>query len=458
MGITRKQVLRDRMNRILAKTDDYDALTAREKSDFDVTNRELLQIEEAEKNGGYDAHGNWTGGPGGHGNISHETAQKANARRNLIGTDTHDLPAWRTADDKRGPVNLEARHDLKAYLSQGPDYNPTKIDFRSFDRDAFWLQLIAGHREGREYRALAEGAQSATLTGGGVIVPIEFSADILSLLRANLVFTAGNDDGTIDGPTIIPMNHQIEVIPTWTGDGANVTSYIAENTAMTPGTATLGRVTAQAWTMANVSLASRQIVSDASVNGGFASLIEGNLAAAMARGMDVAALYGTGTTQPSGILTSAYSGSIQTVSMGTNGLAPANYDQFSQVIEKVRIANEPGDLNAFTNPQVYGTYSRLKNTLNDAMHPGQDTLDVWPPRTSTAFSATETQGTSSLCSSILVANASRILLPMRSGLAFQTLTERYADALQVGFVSYIRHDWQFPYSAATGRVLGILTT
>jgi hypothetical protein len=135
----------------------------------------------------------------------------------------------------------------------------------------------------------------------------------------------------------------------------------------------------------------------------------------------------------------------------------ANYDQISQAIEKVRIANDnPTEL--YTNPQVHGTYSRLKNTLNDAMRPGSDVLTYWPPSYSTAFSATETQGTSSLCSSVLCANANRIILGLRTGVVISQLDQRYADQLQYGFVGYLRHDWEFPYSQAMCRVLGILTT
>jgi hypothetical protein len=123
----------------------------------------------------------------------------------------------------------------------------------------------------------------------------------------------------------------------------------------------------------------------------------------------------------------------------------------------VRIANDEPSVIA-CNPQVYGTYSRLKNTLNDALRPGQDVVDYWPPSYSTAFSATETQGTSSLCSSALVLNANRVILGLRSGLQFMIADQRWIDQLAVGFVSYLRHDWSFPYSAATARVLGILTT
>lgn len=190
---------------------------------------------------------------------------------------------------------------------------------------------------------------------------------------------------------------------TWGG----LTTYVGENPTLTPGTAVLGSQLLTARTMGSIQIASRQLVDDNATTGGIADLIESNMAAGLARGMDTAAIYGTGTPQPAGLFTAAYSGSLLSVSMGTNGLAPVNYDQISQAIEKVRIANdEPTGI--FCNPQVHGIYSRLKNTLNDAMRPGSDVSTYWPPRYSTAFTATETQGTSSLCSSAPVMNAIRL--------------------------------------------------
>ena len=240
-------------------------------------------------------------------------------------------------------------------------------------------------------------------------------------------------------------------------DAAGVATYVGESPSLTPGTAALGSQILQARTIASVQLASRQLVDDNATTGGIAGLIEANVARALARAMDTSAIYGTGTAQPWGLFSSQYSGTLQSVSMGTNGAAPTNFDQISQAVEKVRVAND-NPTGAFTNPQTYGTYSRLKNTLNDAIRPGADVLDVWPPSYSTAFTATETQGTSNVASSALAMNANRVIMGMRQGLVLSTLTERYADALQYGFLAYLRHDWAFPYAAAACRVQGILTT
>jgi hypothetical protein len=183
-----------------------------------------------------DGYGETRGMTGG-GNLSADAARLANSRRHLIGTDTHDLPAWRP----EGPMApLEARHSLSAYLSHAHDWNPRKMDLGGFDRDAFWLQLMTGKKEGREYRALAEGSQSVTATGAGVLVPVEFAANVLELLGANLVFTNATADGSINGPRVIDMGSQLQYIPVWANDGSLTTQMLAENTQMTPTTASRG--------------------------------------------------------------------------------------------------------------------------------------------------------------------------------------------------------------------------
>ena len=277
------------------------------------------------------------------------------------------------------------------------------------------------------------------------------------MLRANLVFSSVGGDGTLNGPMIVDMGHQVQYIPTWSADAAGIGTYVGESPSLTPGTASLGAQLLQARTIASIQLASRQLVDDNATTGGLASLIEANLAAGLARTMDTSALYGTGTAQPWGIFSSQYSGTLLTQSMGTNGAAPTSFSDLSKAVEKVHVANdEPTGI--FTNPQVLGTYSRLVDTLGQPMRAGDDVAALWPPLYSTSFVATETQGTSSAASSALVLNANRIILGMRQGLVVSTLTERYADQLQYGFLAYLRHDWAFPYSAAACRVQGLLTS
>ena len=86
-----------------------------------------------------------------------------------------------------------------------------------------------------------------------------------------------------------------------------MTQWLQENTQMTPTQPTLGLGLLTAKTMACVVLASRQLIADVGEGVDFGQLIESNIAMAMARGLDNAALWGTGPTnfQPAGLLTAS---------------------------------------------------------------------------------------------------------------------------------------------------------
>jgi HK97 family phage major capsid protein len=396
--------------------------------------------------------GEFRGGP------RHQERERETGERALIGTDAP--PEYRGDADAHSPHIIRANQSLSAFYEQLPAEirNPSGLDMGSFDKDAFYRQLLTRNAGGREYRALSEGTQSVTATGGGFIVPIDFASGILELLRANLVFTSPGVDGVINGPQVVDMSHNVMYYPTWSQDGANTGQWVAENTQLTPGTPALGFAQLQANMNASVVLASRQILEDTNTSGGLAQLIETNLARAIARDLDSAALYGLGhgNGQPPGILTSNVSG-LLIQSLGTNGAAPTSYSDISKAVEQVRNANdEPSGI--FTNPKVLGTYGRLVDTLGQPMRPTPDMEAYWPPRFSTAFSASETQGSSSAASSALVLNANRVLFGLRRGLSFMILDQRWADFLQVGFVATVRCDWNYPYSNAACRVEGLLTT
>jgi len=145
--------------------------------------------------------------------------------------------------------------------------------------------------------------------------------------------------------------------------------------------------------------------------------------------------------------------------MGANGAAPSTsgtrgqFGPFSQAIEKCRMANGLGPLAILTNPAVAGTFSTGLSTLNTYVEPSSDVAPYWPPRQSTCFVNTETQGTSTSASSALVINPSRVILALRQGLVISVLDQRYMSML-----AYVRHGWLFPYAAQACRVEGILTS
>jgi HK97 family phage major capsid protein len=394
---------------------------------------------------------------------------KARGLQTRVAHDTSDLPT----PDKP----LEARHDIKAWYQQRSDYaryegmpSVTK-SWDSFDKESFYRALLTGNRDNREYRAMAEGSQSFSVTGGtgGFIVPIQFSMDVLPLLRAALLFTSPGDDGAINGPMVYDMNAATETVPTWSSDGgATMTQWLQENAQMTPTQPALGLGLMTAKTMACVVLASRQLIADVGDGAEFGQLIESNIAMAMARGLDQSALFGTGPAnfQPAGLLTAngAYQGVRQEISLGTNGAALSAsaahgwYGPVAQAIQKCKTALDPGPFGIYTNP-LTASYlaSGGLSTLNTYIAPPGDVSPYLPVHESTVYPSTEAWGSSNAASTISVLNPNRIIMGLRAGIGFQILDQRYADFLQTGFLAWIRMDWLHPYSAQTCHVRGVLS-
>ncbi len=89
------------------------------------------------------------------------------------------------------------------------------------------------------------------------------------------------------------------------------------------------------------------------------------------------------------------------------------------------------------NPQSAGTYARLKDTLGQPLRATPDLADlVWLD--GSALKADETQGTGTAQSSIYVGDWSRMIMGIRVDLTIDVLKERYAEFVQIGFLSYFR--------------------
>jgi HK97 family phage major capsid protein len=461
-----------KMASFAAKLEDGN-ITSAERAEFDKLSREVhdldRRIQLAQFDGG--AQPEFRNGVSNMGAyvMNGEAVNQARGLRSRIARDTSDLPT----PDKP----MEARHDMRAWYEQRKDYSnwsdKPKVtdDWGSFDKDAFYWAMLTGNTNSREYRAMAEGSQSFSVTGGtgGYVTPIQFSMDILPLLRAALLFTSPEADGSIGGVTVYPMESAMETVPSWSSDGTGMATWLQENTQMTPVTPALGLGVLTAKTMACTVLSSRQLLEDAGNSAGIAATIESNIAMAMARGIDQAALWGTGPTnyQPAGLLTNggAYQGVRQEISMGTNGAALSAsgshgwYGPVAQAIQKCKTSQDPGPFQIYTNPL---TASYLQSgglsTLNTYIDPPSDVRPYLPIRESTVYPSTETWGTASTASTISVLNPNRVIMGLRAGIGFQILTERWSDYLQTGFLAWLRLDFLYPYAAQTCHVRGVLSS
>ena len=111
-----------------------------------------------------------------------------------------------------------------------------------------------------------------------------------------------------------------------------------------------------------------------------------------------------------------------------------------------------------TNPQVFGTVSRLNaSSYAKFWQMPQDVADL-PMLYTTTLPNTETQGTSSAASSLFVGDFSRMVIGMRVDLDVRVLNERYADSGQIGIWSYMRFSIRTTHPETFVRVKGILTT
>lgn len=287
-----------------------------------------------------------------------------------------------------------------------------------------------------EQRAMSEGVQSA----GGVMVPVLLAAQIIDLARNQTrVITAG--------ASIVAMENQTVDVAKWTGDPSS--AWHTENAAITPSDATLSKVTLKAKALAALTVVSRELVEDAPNVG---AELANAFAASFAVKIDKAALYGSGTDpEPRGIKNTS---GVTLQSMGTNGLALANYDPFVDAVGTLADANETANGGIIVAPRTERSANKLKDTTNQPMN-RPSMLDNLPFLATNQVSVNLTQGTSTDASDAFVADWSQLMIGVRTQLMIEPLRERWADSGQLGFVSWWRGDIAVARAAAFCVIVGI---
>ena len=108
-------------------------------------------------------------------------------------------------------------------------------------------------------------------------------------------------------------------------------------------------------------------------------------------------------------------------------------------------------------PRTSKELNALQDTTNQPMA-RPPALANLPFFKTTSFPINETQGTATDASKILVGDFSECLIGMRTKFRLLRLVERYADALQIGFIAYLRTDIQLVHPQSFGMVVGIIAT
>jgi HK97 family phage major capsid protein len=100
-------------------------------------------------------------------------------------------------------------------------------------------------------------------------------------------------------------------------------------------------------------------------------------------------------------------------------------------------------------------FAGLRDTQGRYLSPPSDVASI-PFLDTSQILTTETQGTSSLASSIYMGQFDQLLLGIRSEIQIQVLDQRYVDLWQTGFIAVMRLDVALAHTAAFQIVSGIL--
>lgn len=296
--------------------------------------------------------------------------------------------------------------------------------------------MITGPRNEAERRTLSEGTDSA----GGFTVPAPLAAIYIDRLRAaSVVMRAGAQTVQMDSETLAIARLASDPTMAWR----------AENAEISASDPTFERVLFNAYSLAGLVKTSRELMDD-TVNAG--AMLENAFVQAAAIEFDRAALYGAGSgaTMPEGV--GVISG-INSVSMGTNGAAITT-DAVSDALYEIELDNAPAPTGMVFHPRTGNALRKLKdgNGLPITWHP--DIASI-PRFSTTSVPITQTQGSSSNASSLIMGHFPHMFVGLRNSLRIELLRERYAEYHQYGFVAHMRGDVQLAQKASFCKIIGI---
>jgi HK97 family phage major capsid protein len=303
--------------------------------------------------------------------------------------------------------------------------------------------MVTGRRDGMsdsERRALSEGTDSA----GGYLTPEILAARLIDRVRnTGRIFQAGATVVPLESDTVSLARLVSGVTPAWK----------AEGDAVSVSDMTFDRLTFKPKTLPVLVKLSQELFDDLSPQG--YSLIENEIAKAIALEVDRAALYGDGTgATPTGI--KSQSGVTLTAFGGANGGTPSSFDFLLDGIQTLAGSNFAAD-GFLLAPRTERTLNGLKDTTGRYLEAPQSVKDV-PTFSTNQIPTNLTVGTSTgVCSDVFVGDWSNLLVGFRPSmqLRIKTLQERFADTMQVGLLVWIRADVQLAHAAAFNVISGV---
>ncbi|WP_265529099.1 phage major capsid protein [Sphingomicrobium marinum] len=332
---------------------------------------------------------------------------------------------WQTRDGKRIQVLKPEERYIDSATGQ---YNGPR--FGQIIR-----AMVTGPRDDAERRALSEGTDSA----GGFTVPTPLAAWYIDKLRkASVVVRAG--------ARTVPMESETLAIARLESDP--VMAWRVENAAITQNDVTFGAVSLQAKSLAGSIKVSRELLDD-SLN--VARILENAFIQSAALEFDRACLFGSGSSnEPTGLKNIS---GINSVSMGTNGAAPSDYDKIIDTIYELQ-ADNAGDPTAMIwSPRTARDYAKLKDADNNPLRVPEMVASV-PKLATNAVPVDETEGTATDASSILMGDFSRMLIGLRTNVRLEANPYIYQENHQIGFFCWMRGDVQVEHAVSFAELTG----
>ena len=297
--------------------------------------------------------------------------------------------------------------------------------------------MVLGARTAEERTVLSEGTDSA---GGYTTSPFLAGVLIDKLRPLAVCMKAGAKLVVLESNNHAFARVSADPTPSWR----------AENATIAESEPTFDRVQFLPKSLAVKIKVSRELLQD-SIN--INTAIEQCLFGAMAVGLDVAALFGTGSSnQPTGL--TGISG-VPSISMGTNGAVLDSYDKLVDAVYQMRLGNAADPTGFLMHPRTLNTIDKLKDSQARPLARPASIQDT-PFLATTSFPINETQGTASNASRIIAGDFGRLWIGLRSEVRIEVLRETYADNHQYGFVAHLRADIAAEHPESFCQIVGVI--
>ncbi|UQA92668.1 phage major capsid protein [Streptomyces halobius] len=315
--------------------------------------------------------------------------------------------------------------------------------------------LRGGDTKAGEWLAAGlKGWTTSGTTNGGAFSPTQYSNTFWDRLAATSV-------GLTSGFTTISTSAHEFILPRLTADTA--ANWTAEAATITATDATADEIKATPRKLAALQVLSNEVVADS--NPAVLQVSATQMIRSLALKLDLGFFEGSGTApEIRGIKNVT---GIQSVSMGTNGSAPVDLDEYAEAIGLLEEQNAHATA-IVMHPRTWKDLLQVKEAPtgnNKALlqqHAGAGTDGVQrsiygvPVFLSSQLSITETQGTATDASSAYIYQASEIVAVMREDTRLETDRSRLFHQDQTEVRAVMRADLVVPNPKAVVRLQGII--